>query len=353
MLLSSSQICSVEEFSSVPCDGDFCKNGAICQPSEDWVKKNCLIPFQTEENLPRDCICSNSDRDSAIIDIFIHNDTPNILDLAKFRVENNGTVTDIACEAPVQDCSSIVVANLDRENGDTLCRIGLVLYPPGPNSTTQGGFPDKIAPKTSVFIRAYSGRFSASEDCGADINFKTNLLYRILNDPGSSVQIETGRFREGGCRNNKPKHHFDPFKLSDENTKVIARGSLSAIGKINGGATYSVKIIGGTNNNNNNNCPETCPTGFQCYKGQCVPQVQCTGSTGCNLDFYCNPNNVCVPGCTPKSYNCSPGKTCINGECTTPSNGSDKRLRNILIGVSVVVSVVIIIIGFGYFLKNI
>lgn len=338
------------------CDGEFCKDEGICQPNEDWVKKNCLIPIQTEKDFPKECICGNSDRDSAVINIFIHNDTSDILELVEKKYLQNGNLSLVDCDENSLNCSSIISYNVHNcLNDNESCGRGLLIYPPGPNNTTEGKFPDKINPKSVVFIRAYSGERGGPE-CGCDFDFKTSLLYRILNDPDSSVQIDTLRHRPSGCsgiNQDKVKHHFEP--LSSKNSSVKQTGVLSAVGTVVGDATYSVVITGG-NSNNNNDCSNICPTGLLCYKGQCISEVSCTSSTNCNLDFYCGSKNICIPGCTQTSYNCKPGTTCVNGECTESSNGgngSNKRLRNILIGISVVVGVLIIILGFGYFLKNV
>jgi len=334
------------------CDGDFCKDDGICQPNEDWIKKNCLIPIQSGKEFPKECICGNSDKKSAIINIFIHNDTSDILELIEKKIIN-GTLSVLDCDENSVNCSSIISYRLHScKNDNGSCGRGLLVYPSGPNNTTQGKFPDKINPKSVVFIRAYSGE-KGDPECGCKFDFSTFLRYGILNDPDSSVQIQTCRFRNKGCTEFKGDviHHFDPLVYTNSghcNSGVETTGLLSAVGTIVGDATYSVVIKGGTSNNND--CSNICPKGTFCYKGQCMPEVSCTSSTDCNLDYYCGPKNICIPGCTQTSYNCKPGTTCANGTCSSSSNGGESRRRMELIVVFGVVFFIIIVMGVIYFI---
>lgn len=257
------------------CGGEFCKNEGICQPNEDWVKKNCLIPIQSGKEFPKECICGNSDRNSAIINIFIHNDTSDILELIEKKYLKNGNLSVLDCDENSLNCSSIISYNVHHciNDDNKSCGRGLLVYPSGSNNT-QGKFPDKINPKSVVFIRAYSGE-KGDPECSCKFDFRTSLLYRILNDPDSSVQIDTSRFRNGGCGHaNEVIHHFDPLSSNDSSVKPT--GLLSAVGTVVGDATYSVVITGGTSNNND--CSNICPTGLLCYKGQCIPEVSCRKS---------------------------------------------------------------------------
>ena len=327
------------------CDGDFCKDEGGCQPNEDWVKKNCLTKIQTEKDFPKECICENSYRKSAIINLFIHNDTPDILELVEKQLLPNGNLSLLDCVENSVNCSSIISYRLHSDScSSKSCGRGLLIYPPGPNNTTQGKLPDKINPKSVVFIRAYSGE-KGDPECNCKFDFTTAVSYRILNDPDSSVQISTKRFRNKKCNFGRPVHHFDPICSTLKTT-----GPLSAVGTKLGNATYSVVITGGTNNNNND-CKNICSPGTFCYKGQCISESSCTSSTDCNLDFYCGPKNICIPGCTPTSYNCKSGTTCVNGTCSSSSsNGGESRRRMELIVVFGVVFFIIIVMGIIYFI---
>jgi len=332
-----------------PCDGNLCGGDSGCQPTQQWVETNCLTPFQRTGTVPGVCVCGNSDRESATTNIFIHNDTLDTLKLVEDAVGRDGEITTVKCEGNFSNCSSTVRTDYDADK----CRIGLIVYP------ASGTFPATIPPKTSVFIRSHSGQFGG-DTCNHDAWFNTNVRYQISNDASSTVQIDAQRKRKSGCSlghgSGRITHHFE--QLSSSNTKAIAAGSLTATGTVPGGSTYSVVVSGGTSNGKG--CPNKCSSGTQCdpKSGQCIPDVPCTGTaSGCELDWYCGPNSVCIPGCTSSSDNCSPGKTCMDGVCTTGTgtngdNGVNKRLRNILIITFIVVFVIVIFVGIVYFAKS-
>ena len=80
-----------------------------------------------------------------IINIFIHNDTSDILELVEKKYLQNGNLSLIDCDENSLNCSSIIsykVHNCIGDNGS--CGRGLLIYPPGSNNTTEGKFPDKI-----------------------------------------------------------------------------------------------------------------------------------------------------------------------------------------------------------------
>lgn len=333
MFLGDSK-CKPISYFNKSCDGNFCNDGGLCTPKEEWVQKNCLLPLQQNKKIPKECICENSDKKSAIINIFIHNDTSDVLKLSKVCGD-----CDIACFSG----SGVSYRKSDCELcGASAASYGkaVVFYPPKNNR-----LPENINPKTAVFIRTYSGRQGGPE-CDCDLRFWTNLRYEIANDPSSYVRINTYRSREGDCKGCEPIHHYVP--LNSKTTNVSQVGSLKVEGTIVGGATYVVKITGG--NTNNNDCTNICNTGFLCYEGQCIPKIPCNSSTGCNLDHYCGPNDFCIPGCTQTSYNCKPGTTCVNGTCSSSSNGGQSRRRMELIVVFGIVFFIIIVMGIIYFI---
>lgn len=170
-----------------PCDGNLCKHDENCQPTQQWVETNCLTPFQRTGNLPGTCICGNNDKESAITDIFVHNDTLDTLVLIQDAIGRNGEITTAKCEGNFSNCSSTVRTDFDGNN----CRIGLLLYP---SSET---FPATIPPKTSIYLRAFSSKFGG-ETCDDDAWFHTNVRYQISTDSSSTVQIDTLRKRRSG-----------------------------------------------------------------------------------------------------------------------------------------------------------
>ena len=326
-----------------PCDKNLCKHEEKCVPEQSWIESTCLTPLQRTGKLPDACICRNHEKESASTDFFIHNDTMDTLEWVDKAIEN-GKITS-TCVGRFSNCTTTIRTDFDVDK----CRIGKLIYP------SSGTFPTSIPPKTAIYLRAYSGKFDGSGGCDHDAWFHANVRYKSQSDASSTVQIDTLRKRRGSGRQTC-EHNFD--RLSSSNTSVTAAGGLSAVGTVvvpegdsTVGSTYSVVISG----SGGITCPTTCGTGTVCdpISGQCIPQTSCTDSSDCMKDWYCPPNNICTFGCTDSSDNCTSGKTCVDGKCTTgtgTNGGGISRDTIILFVVIGIVIFIVIILGIVYFI---
>ena len=331
-----------------PCDKNLCKHEEKCVPEQSWIESTCLTPLQRTGKLPDACICKNHEKRKAVTDFFIHNDTMDTLEWVDKAIEN-GKITSTSCFGRFSNCTTTIRTDTRTDE----CVTGVVIYP------LSGAFPTSIPPKSAIYIRADSTRID-DPTCRWDAWAHANLRYQVQSDASSTVQIDTLRKRRSGCSRppakGNPTHNFD--RLSSSNTSVTAAGGLSAVGTVvvpegdsTVGSTYSVVISG----SGGITCPTTCGTGTVCdpISGQCIPQTSCTDSSDCMKDWYCPPNNICTFGCTDSSDNCTSGKTCVDGKCTTgtkPNGGGTSRDTIILFVVIGIVIFIVIILGIVYFI---
>lgn len=338
-------------FKTCPSD-NMCKDKQQCVPSKSSVD-NCLSKLQTTGNLPDSCICVNHEIDFATTDLYIHNNTMDTLQLVDFTGDN------VICPISFSQCPTVIRTDFAV---DKKCQIGRWIYPDGVLEP-----PKTIGPKSSIYLRSYSGQFGHTLDkgsnavCGHDVWFHTNVTYQIKEDPSSNVQILTQRKRQGEGVLCNHHHKFDRLNsisatakakgnLKIESAKVVRPDGSSEEDKDKvEGSTFVVVIGGGSQGPIG--CTGICPTGTICNDdtGQCIPQQSCRSSAGCTGDFYCS-DQVCVFGCTETSNNCLPGKSCIDGVCKVPEPDNNERTKIILFVVIGIVLFIVIIGGIVYFI---
>jgi len=336
------------------CGDNLCTGEQKCIPTQSWISENCIKPLQRTGKLPDKCVCNNHEKRFTVNDFFIVNDTMDTLELVRLPIIN-GKKSSGPCLKEWADCTSVI--RMDYEAGRD-CIIGTTLYPPPPLEMPDE-FPPTIDPKTTVFIRAFSGT-PPDSSCHHNAYSIVDILYQIESDPSSTVQIDATRKRPSKCTfpESNPSHNFEGLTTSRATT--TSTGSLKASSQLAqvGGGPASVMIVtikGGSSNGNGKTCPP-CKPNFTCdpSTGQCIFQTTCSKSSECELDWYCKEGG-CVFGCTETSDNCASGKTCMNGVCTaTGANGNGggglSREQIILIVVIGIIVFIVIVMGIVYFI---
>ena len=334
------------------CQSSVCEsNGECITNTFDKLYTDCVgpegLPFLKE--VPAECICRNHREDSAVIDVFLLNETKETLNLI-----------------------GLPLTWVTLRSGMSRCDLSFWQITPPPS----------VGPGKPFFARAFSGDHTRDTDCKHDSKFYMCLTYGVDGSSANSVTINMCRQRSGsgGSRCNN-YDGVDGHKCQQSK----ARGNLTVKIKNNGGrrGSYLFTVTGGGEGPPGGGCisnPDNCPAGLYCQTAEppnscitgckvipdsctasdevcdptsrvCITTTTCNTTNDCDLDFFCNKDKKCAPGCV-NSDHCSGVKTCVRGQCTakTPDDGGPSRTLIILYVVVGIVGFLVIVGGIVYFI---